>query len=74
MSDGYNGWTNRETWLVNVWYDPQSRQDVENIRDMLEEQYDAMPNGPLKDMVNLSAVDWQELLEHFDELDGEDEF
>lgn len=74
MSDGYNGWTNRETWLVNVWYDPQSRQDVENIRDMLEEQYDAMPNGPLKDMVNLSAVDWNELLEHFDELDGEDEF
>ena len=74
MSDGYNGWTNKETWLVNVWYDPQSRSDVENIRDMLEEQYDAMPNGPLKDMVNLSAVDWNELLEHFDELDGEDEF
>lgn len=20
MSDTYNGWTNKETWLVNIWY------------------------------------------------------
>ena len=63
----YNGWTNRETWLINVWYDPESRDDVYAIRDMLEEQYDQIPDGALKDMVNLDAVNWDELLEHFEE-------
>ena len=67
----YNGWTNRETWLVNVWYNPESREDVMAIRETLEDQYDAMMDGPLKDMVNLSAVDWEELLEHFEEEDEE---
>jgi hypothetical protein len=63
----YNGWSNRETWLVNVWYNPESRSDVEAIRCMLEEQYDEMPNGPLKDMVDIMAINWDELLEHFEE-------
>ena len=62
----YNGWTNRETWLVNVWFDPTCREDVEAARYTLEEQYDAIPDGPLKDMVNLDAVNWDELLEHFE--------
>jgi hypothetical protein len=72
MSDGYNGWTNRETWLVNVWCNPESREDVEAIRLNLEEDYDAIPDGPLKDMVNLSAVNWDELLEHFEEESEEE--
>ena len=72
MSQGYNGWTNRATWLVNVWCNPESREDVEAIRYSLEEQYDAMPDGPLKDMVELSEVDWDQLLEHFEE-EAEDE-
>ena len=67
----YNGWSNRETWLVNVWYNPESRQDVEMIRESLEEQYDAMPAGPLKDMVALGEVDWDELLAHFEEEEEE---
>jgi hypothetical protein len=67
----YNGWTNRETWLVNVWYNPESREDVEAARYTLEEQYDSIPDGPLKDMVNLDAVNWEELLEHFEEVEQE---
>ena len=63
----YNGWTNRETWLVNLWYEPQSREDVEMARFHLEEQYDSLPMGALKDMLDLSMVDWNELLEHFEE-------
>ena len=62
-----NGWSNRETWLVNVWYNPESRSDVEAIRYSLEEQYDEMPDGPLKDMVDIMAINWDELLEHFEE-------
>ena len=67
----YNGWTNRATWLVNVWCNPESREDVEAIRYSLEEQYDAMPDGPLKDMVHLSEVDWDQLLEHFEDEEEE---
>ena len=70
---GYNGWTNRETWLVNVWFNPESRTDVELAREALEEQYNAMPDGPLKDMVTLSEVDWDELLDHFEEDEDQDE-
>ena len=63
----YNGWTNRETWLVNVWYNPESRADVHFARESLEEQYDNIPNGPLKDMVDIMAINWDELLEHFED-------
>ena len=73
-NDGYNGWTNRATWLVNVWGNPESREDVESLRAMIEEQYDEMPNGILKDMLDISDINWDELLGHFEEEgEGEDE-
>jgi hypothetical protein len=34
--DTYNGWTNRETWLVNVWFNPESREDVASALEQLE--------------------------------------
>lgn len=63
----YNGWSNRETWLVNVWFNPESREDVHFARDSLEDQYHSLPDGVLKDMIDLDAIDWDELLEHFEE-------
>ena len=73
MSQSYNGWTNRETWLVNIWFNPESREDVQYAREVLEEQYDNLPDGVLKDMVDLSAVNWDELEDHFDEEEEEPE-
>jgi len=70
MSQGYNGWTNRETWLVNVWFTPESREDVENARLLLEEQYDQLPDCPLKErfaLVAVTEVDWDQLLDHLAE-------
>ena len=68
MADNtYNGWTNRETWLIQVWYNPESRADVEFARGDIEEQYDNIPQGPLKDMCDISRINWDELLEQFEE-------
>lgn len=65
MSDTYNGWTNRETWLVNVWFIPESVEDVQMARDCLESEFNAIPNGCLKDMISLGAVNWDELEQMF---------
>ena len=67
---GYNGWTNRETWLINVWFNPESREDVEMARECFEEAYDQLPPF-MKDFVS-DNINWEELAEHFEE-DEEDE-
>lgn len=74
MANTYNGWTNRATWLVNVWGNPESRQDVEFLKETIDEEYDNMPDGILKDMIDINEINWNELLEHFDEEeeDGEE--
>ena len=71
MDKTYNGWTNRATWLVNVWGNPESLGDVRLLRAMLEEQYDELPNGILKDMLDLSEINWEELESHFSEEEEE---
>ena len=70
MAQGYNGWSNRETWLVNVWFHPESREDVEAARYTLEEAVDNCPDF-LRDFVSVDAVDWDELLAHFEEVEEE---
>jgi len=72
MTEKYNGWTNRATWLVNVWGNPESRADLDMLKADLEEQYDALPNGIIKDMLNMDAINWEELAEHFDEEEDEE--
>lgn len=62
----YNGWSNRETWLVNVWFNPESRDDVEFARSIIDEQYDSIPDGVIKDMIDIDAINWDELMEHFE--------
>lgn len=68
----YDGWSNRETWLVNVWFDPESKEDVQFAKSILEEQYDAMENGALKDMLNFGAINWDELESHFDDEESDE--
>lgn len=69
----YNGWTNRETWLVNVWFNPESRDDVEFARSIIDEQYDSIPDGVIKDMIDIEAINWDELMEHFEEPEDQED-
>ena len=59
MSD-YNGWTNRETWLVNVWFELIDQSDVDQAQEIIQEAYDKAPDF-LRDFINISHIDWDEL-------------
>lgn len=61
----YNGWTNRATWLVNVWFNPESVSDVQMARETLESAIDELPDF-LRDFVD-ADVNWKELESHFEE-------
>lgn len=62
----YNGWTNRSTWLVNVWFNPESRADVESAKEAIEEAEAAMPDY-MRDFLCTDEINWDELAEHFAE-------
>ena len=75
-NDNYNGWTNRETWLVNVWFlDGFGSEDFDDTRDPYElgqilkdyietELYKAKIPDVWLDFICLESVDWYELGEH----------
>lgn len=72
-----NGWSNRETWIVSLWFsnDIVELDETEpvtgtHIRDMVEEILDSAidyqgVSGFIRDMMNLSAVNWDELADNY---------
>ncbi len=78
MTDNtYNGWTNYETWRVNLEiFDTYIFEDVsypispEYVRDIADEFIEmSAPDGLAKDyaMAFLGAVNWTEIAEHINE-------
>lgn len=79
----YNGWQNRETWLVNLWYGDYFDQLAEDgvaitaglIEEFVyEELFENMkiPSSSFAaDMMNISAIDFDELAEHYVEDEQE---
>ena len=67
MSD-YNGWKNRETWLVNLHFEPCNKADLEYAKECLEEQEETLPPF-FRDFVDLSLIDWEELSENLESED-----
>ena len=66
----YNGWTNRSTWLINLWCEPHTTSDLDWIKEELEERSSDLANSEnvcdkiLSDMLDLQAINWDELKEH----------
>ncbi len=62
----YNGWKNRETWLVNLWYGDtwDCVEDVRITEILLDEKYEDLGNGILQDMIDWQAIDWEQLRSH----------
>lgn len=74
----YNGWANRETWLINIWMGDDlcewllptegtsstetADQIEELVRSMLEE---SGITDMWLDFINIERIDWTELAEHY---------
>lgn len=67
----YNGWSNRETWLINVWFNPESKSDIDYVREKIDEDYQNLPDY-VRDFVNFDNIDWSELYAHFDDEETEE--
>ena len=73
----YNGWRNREKWLVNLWFLDciEEPMTAGSIQEMVEEALDeALTNtgamkGFITDMMKGERIDWDELAAHTQELE-----
>ena len=69
---GYNGWRNRETWLVSLWFEDSLRgMDARAIEAEVLDYVDNEigTNGFIRDMLDLGCIDWDELEAHYAEED-----
>jgi hypothetical protein len=78
MDYKYNGWTNRETWLVNLYFEETLREwitenhvkDAFGLKECFEDFLDEILevgklNGFLVDYIDFSLINYHELFEEF---------
>ena len=72
MDETYNGWTNRESWLINLWFgdDWTCVDDVRATREWVEEQFEGLESW-IQDFIYQDAINWAELEEHAREIEAE---
>jgi hypothetical protein len=70
-----NGWKNRETWLVNLWFGDNFAMDADDgveitadyIRDIVENYVDEIvpASSFIADMMDMNTIDYDELARHY---------
>ena len=70
-----NGWKNRETWLVQIWFGDGFQMELEDgieitadyIRETVENYVDEIvpASSFVADLIDLREVDWDELAAHY---------
>ena len=40
-----NGWTNRETWLINLWFAYDNQEELDDIKNMVDEEIANLQQG-----------------------------
>jgi len=67
----YNGWTNRETWLINLHFEPQDEETLDFLKDDLEHHLQhsiRLHYGNFfSDFIDLGKINWYELKNHVKE-------
>jgi len=68
----YIGWTNRETWLINLHFEPRNQGDIEWLRLQLETSFNEMTANHFygnffNDLINFQLINWDELANHVQE-------
>ena len=66
-----NGWTNRETWLVNVWFNPETKEDVDYIEETLKDEFMDIhgTHNIYIDLMNFGSINWDELRDNLRSID-----
>ena len=72
----YNGWENRETWLVNLHFEINSKDDLEYVKNHIEEMEEEISNKYpfISDYLDFSLINWSELDAHIEEEEMENEY
>lgn len=72
----YNGWANRETWLINLHLGDYFQEIANDGQDMMADYMQEMLWDMLKeadlpplflDMIDFSVIDWRELEQAYTE-------
>jgi len=75
-----NGWKNRETWLVNVWFGDMFAMEADDgveitadyIRETVENYVDEIvpASSFVADMMDMRVIDWDALAAHYAPADA----
>lgn len=65
-----NGWTNRETWLMNLWFEYETQAELDDIRSLLEEELDEVRDKLPDYLIDILGVNFVMEEINWDELGG----
>lgn len=61
IMEKYNGFSSRETRLVNLYFDFETKEELESIKDYIENYVNNIDCLFIKDLINLNHINWVEL-------------